>query len=264
MSDEQNTEQEEAIPDYSDAAYEELMSKFEADDLSEEDSAEDEIYAENGADDKPEEDGTDTPEEDDSTETEPEAGKQDGEEKVPAPAPVGKSKLKQALKILGYNYDDAKDEDVVDLLLNDIGGNSEKTGSKDSAPGTETSDGDQTEKNEIQFARDFVEITKLFPQIGLTSADEIANKERFAFFRNRGLSVEEAFVATNAAKINASKSAGSVKADADTKAHLRSNAPKGAASAEHISRAELDSARELFGDGMTDAEIAELWRRAHK
>lgn len=112
---------------------------------------------------------------------------------------------------------------------------------------------DTSVKNEVQLAKDFIELRKSHPE--LSSMDDIENPERFMRLRNNGCTIEEAFLATGGSKKKVAAGSG--------KEHLRSVASKGAASGERFTRSEIEEARELLGDSkLSDKDIVGLLRRA--
>ena len=129
------------------------------------------------------------------------------------------------------------------------------------APGSAGGEREQQEQSGAQtdFAAlaqaDLAEIKRLFPAYGgLTHLTQIDNPTRFAALRDAGLSVEEAFLATNARRALAPR--------ADNRAHLRpvsgvSRAGAGIA----LPAGEMERLRELFPD-LTDEGVQALYRRA--
>lgn len=109
-------------------------------------------------------------------------------------------------------------------------------------------------------ADDLAAIQRAFPGIGVTDLRAIDNAGRFGALREAGLSVEEAFRATNYERINAYVAA-RARDKADGKSHIRSDLPAKGTAAEgfSLSEAELRDARELFPD-KSDKEIIALYR----
>ena len=101
---------------------------------------------------------------------------------------------------------------------------------------------------------DLAQILRLRPEYGdAKSLSDLPFALRFARFRDLGLSVEEALGAAD--PIHRPRESG--------KEHLRSVAPRRSAGRERImSHGELEAARSLFGDRLSDREIADLYRRA--
>ncbi|MBR5818217.1 MAG: hypothetical protein IKY62_06180 [Clostridia bacterium] len=119
------------------------------------------------------------------------------------------------------------------------------------------SDGIAAEKSSKDYseiaAKDLSELKALFPELGeIRDLTEIKNPLRYAALRDLGLSAEEAYLATNAQR-----------RAYDTRAHLTSTVPVGAASAIEMPRSDYDMARELFGE-LSDTEIRKLYRKVTK
>ena len=107
-------------------------------------------------------------------------------------------------------------------------------------------------------ASDVAELNRLFPSLGITDLRKIDNAGRYGALRDLGLSVEEAFRATNHARIGAQRAPAVRKADG--KAHIRGDMPTHQATdGFSMSAAELRDARELF-PGKSDKEIISLYR----
>ncbi len=87
---------------------------------------------------------------------------------------------------------------------------------------------------------------------GITHISQLQNPLRYAELRDLGLSPEEAYLATNYARLSAFQK--------DNRSHLYSAIPKGA-KGESISADALAQARDLFGD-LSDGELISLYRRA--
>ena len=86
----------------------------------------------------------------------------------------------------------------------------------------------------------------------ITHISQLQNPLRYAELRDLGLSPEEAYLATNYARLSAFQK--------DNRSHLYSAIPKGA-KGESISADALAQARDLFGD-LSDGELISLYRRA--
>lgn len=129
-------------------------------------------------------------------------------------------------------------------------------------------EGEQAPEGGTDFAAraesDLSEITKAYPTLGLKSLGEIKNIQRFAELRDKGVTAAEAFAATNAEMLMAgAERVGATKATG--KAHLQSVAKKaGARSASQMTNAERETAREFFGDNMSDKELERLFAKATK
>ena len=129
-------------------------------------------------------------------------------------------------------------------------------GEESDAPTGETAEPAADADYEALAAADLEEIKQKFPAMRrLSHLCEIENAERYGQLRDAGLSVEEAFLATNYARL--SRRAG------DNRAHLAGSMPRSAAApVGRMSYGELIAARELF-DGLSDREIEALWKRTH-
>ncbi len=116
--------------------------------------------------------------------------------------------------------------------------------------------GEETESEEYDYEKiieeDLEVLRSLFPEISeITDITELENPERYAALRDLGLSQEEAYRATTK----------KVFAKHDTRAHLRSSAPKGAGAPRGtMSYRDMETARELF-PGISDAEIQRLYKK---
>jgi hypothetical protein len=98
---------------------------------------------------------------------------------------------------------------------------------------------------------DLEELKAIFPELSeISSITMIENPLRYAALRDLGLSAKEAYLATNAHKSRY-----------DNRSHLNSAVPGGAAAPKSsMSVAELDAARELFGQ-LSDREIQKLYKK---
>lgn len=107
---------------------------------------------------------------------------------------------------------------------------------------------------------DLNEIKRLFPNLSeLSDIRELDNLSRFGELRDSGLSVKEAFMATNYNRLLASLAEKAARSDG--KSHLRSAVPTvSAPPAASMNAEELRSAREIFGN-LTDKEIENLYKR---
>ncbi len=107
---------------------------------------------------------------------------------------------------------------------------------------------------------DLNEIKRLFPDLaGLCDIRELDNVARFGELRDSGLSVKEAFMATNYNRLLASLAEKAARSDG--KSHLRSAIPTvSAPPSESMSAEQLRSAREIFGN-LTDKQIENLYKR---
>ena len=147
----------------------------------------------------------------------------------------------------------------------------------DDAEGAEDADGEEEDGEDTQdgaegaptaaptdysemASADLAEINRLYPSLGITDLRTIDNAGRYGALRELGLSVEEAFNATNQSRVRTA-SATAPRRGADGKAHIRGDMPARGAAAEGFSLTarELREARELF-PGKSDKEITELYR----
>ncbi len=105
--------------------------------------------------------------------------------------------------------------------------------------------------------RDLQTIKARFPAMQhLTHLSQIENAVRYGELRDAGLSVEEAFLATNYERLGRRTS--------DNRTHLSGSMPRQAAApVGRMSYGELCEARALF-EGLSDREIEALWRRTHQ
>ncbi|MBQ7377024.1 MAG: hypothetical protein IJW71_01710 [Clostridia bacterium] len=110
---------------------------------------------------------------------------------------------------------------------------------------------------EALAASDLAQIKARFPAMQhLSHLSEIENAVRYGELRDAGLSVEEAFLATNYERLGRRTS--------DNRTHLSGSMPRQAAApVGRMSYGELCEARALF-DGLSDREIEALWRRTHQ
>lgn len=112
---------------------------------------------------------------------------------------------------------------------------------------------------------DIAELGRLYPSLGITDLRQIDDPGRYGALREMGLSVKEAFLATNADRVHA-HSSGTTVHRADGKAHIRGDMPaKGASAADGftLSASQMRDARELF-PGMSDKEIIALYKSVSK
>lgn len=100
---------------------------------------------------------------------------------------------------------------------------------------------------------DVLELKRLFPACrDLSHIGEIDRPLRYAELRDLGLSVEEAFLATNHRRLAPAP---------DTRRHIRSAVPRAADGGGSMNAGERRAARELFSD-LSDRELDDLFRRA--
>lgn len=111
------------------------------------------------------------------------------------------------------------------------------------------SDAESPDFEEI-LKNDMLELSGEFSTTGKMSISDLKNPIRYGALRDLGLTPREAYLAS-----------GGRKEAYDNRAHLSSSVPRKMSSQFcEIPRAELDAARELFGD-MSDGEIRNLYRK---
>lgn len=149
--------------------------------------------------------------------------------------------------------DDTSNEDDAE------GGDGEGHSEEQTATGADqASKGGEAKDYAAMAASDVAELNRLFPSLGITDLKKIDNAGRYGALRDMGLSVEEAFRATNYARIGAQSAPAVHKADG--KAHIRGDMPAHQASdGFSMSAADMRDARELF-PGKSDKEIIALYR----
>ena len=148
--------------------------------------------------------------------------------------------------------DDAEDE----------GGEENSAPSDPPAEGGEGGEASSTSATDYakMAADDLAVINRAFPGMNVTDLRKIDNPGRYGALRDLGLSPEEAFRATNHARIH-EQVAAAARAKADGKAHIRSDMPAKGTAVEgfSLSAEQLREARELF-PGKSDKEITALYR----
>ena len=101
---------------------------------------------------------------------------------------------------------------------------------------------------------DLAQLRAQFPQLSrISHLSELDNPRRYAQLREAGLSPKEALLATDDSRLRQRRY--------DNRAHLHSAVPKGACGGAAMTASELSAARNLF-EGLSDAELASLYRRA--
>ena len=118
------------------------------------------------------------------------------------------------------------------------------------------------EDYEKRAEEDMREVASLFPELvpdgEMLKLGELRNPTRFAELREAGLSVEEAFLASNYRMLaNSPRAADATEA---SKAHLRTDLPRARGRASSMPTSLLLRSRTLF-EGLSDAELASLYRR---
>lgn len=111
--------------------------------------------------------------------------------------------------------------------------------------------GDDTVDYEAIISAELASLTREFPEMrGITSITELDNPIRYAELRDLGLSPKEAYLATSGNRRRA-----------DNRRHLFSAVPAGSGAPNvGMSRAELESARELF-PSLGDGELMNLYKK---
>ncbi len=119
----------------------------------------------------------------------------------------------------------------------------------------EAFEGGGNDEYERRAQEDLAEIKRLYPRLAhLKSLTQIDNPARFAQLRDLGLSAREAFLATNSGRLEK-------RGAYDNRSHLVSSVPRANASTgTHMSRAELASAKDIFGN-LSEKEIEALWKK---
>ena len=99
---------------------------------------------------------------------------------------------------------------------------------------------------------DLLALQREFPSLlSLRSVAELPNPTRYGALRDLGLSPREAYLAVG----------GEIRKTRDNRSHLHSSVPRTRAGVHgEMSAAELESARNLFGD-LSDAEICKLYQK---
>ena len=99
---------------------------------------------------------------------------------------------------------------------------------------------------------DLLALQRDFPSLlSLRSVAELPNPTRYGALRDLGLSPREAYLAVG----------GEIRRAKDNRSHLHSSVPRTRAGVHgEMSSAELESARNLFGD-LSDAEICKLYQK---
>ncbi len=112
----------------------------------------------------------------------------------------------------------------------------------------------EAESAETTVDNDIIELRESFPELSeLESITELSNPTRYAALRDLGLSSKEAYLATH----------GKV-APQNNRSHLTSSVPASAKiPASGMSRAQMEEARELFGN-LSDTEIQRLYQKVTK
>lgn len=160
------------------------------------------------------------------------------------------------------------EDDAPEAQENSDGGDTDEV---DEAPESdaesepEESEGEERPADfEARASEDLAELCRLYPTLGITSLRDLKNARRFGELREKGLSVREAFYATNAEMLmQRAEATGAARANG--KAHLGSvkgKASTGEGSA--MTGADRAMMREFFGEDAPRSEIEKYWRQAKK
>ncbi len=172
-------------------------------------------------------------------------------------------KLRAMLKALGYDAEDL-DEGIDSVAAEAEGKTLEEYRAKaaETAAQKAAEDADFQARFAAKVAADLAAVHAAIPATKkYASVDDFPNAPRFKELCDKGCTPEEAFRASHGSEVAEAAATAQVR---DSKAHLRSNVPKGAREGAHtITRAELEAYREMF-PGMSDKDIAILHRRATK
>ena len=151
-------------------------------------------------------------------------------------------------------------------MSSDSDENPEEKGTPEDALNSTEDDGEQQktepesadEEFELRARQDLATLKALYPHLsGVDHLSRIDNAVRFAQLRDMGLSVEEAYMASSAASTRQSTRY-------DNRSHLKSFVPRTLSDAgEEMSRSELESAKEMFGN-LSEKEIRSLYKRVKK
>ncbi len=108
-----------------------------------------------------------------------------------------------------------------------------------------------------QAEQDIRELSRLFPEAGITCLEDMDAPARFAHLRAGGLTVEEAYLATNFNRLLRTREELHREAG---KSHMRSARVAAVSCTGRIPPAELLRARDMFGN-LPDKEIERLYRK---
>ena len=127
--------------------------------------------------------------------------------------------------------------------------------------------GQEASEEEIDrlMAEDLAEYNRLYPDANIESYGQIPNVLKFAYYREKGLTVDEAAYLAGRGEHErkaSERAADEAAARAASKSHLKASSPSKPAgdSDTHMTRAELEEARRMFPN-LSDKEIASLYRR---
>lgn len=220
----------------------------------------DEEYSE--IDDNTEDEG----EEDESSDEEDDAASEDADaDAEPAEEPVKtdsdlEAATKQLLRALGVNDADAV-KAVRQLTAETMGITLEELDAKEAEAAQKQSAWSEQAKRDIEAIHEAFPASRKYK-----SLMELPNKELFAAYmddKKKNPSAVAAFAASHPEIVKASMKNGGKHSDlGDTKTHITSSVPKSAKDTSiKLSKSEMRSLRETFGEDMTDAEIKELYKK---
>ena len=121
----------------------------------------------------------------------------------------------------------------------------------------------ESEDYEARAAADTEALNLLFPSLALTSLGELDAPVRFAELRELGLSVEEAFYASNHRMLAGTVALPTPDERRAGKAHMTTARPSASGKGVEVPPSVLHQAHRIF-EGMSDREIASLYKRTAK
>jgi len=144
---------------------------------------------------------------------------------------------------LAVNAEIAQVEEITDTAVN------QSETKEAEIPTREEKENEDTDYKELLKA-DMLELSGEFSPGKEMNISDLKNPIRYGALRDLGLSPKEAYLASGGKRENE-----------DNRSHLSSSVPKKFSSQfSEIPRAELDAARELFGD-LSDAQIRNLYKK---
>ncbi len=158
-----------------------------------------------------------------------------------------------------FSDETASDEDADGEATSDEGSDGEVV--SDDVPSSEESL--EGEDYEARAAADTEALNHLFPSLALTSLGELDAPVRFAELRELGLSVEEAFYASNYRMLAGTAALPTPDERRAGKAHMTTARPSASGKGFEVPPSVLHQAHRIF-EGMSDREIASLYKRTAK
>ena len=155
--------------------------------------------------------------------------------------------------------EDYSDEDTDGEAASDEGSDGEVV--SDDVPSSE--ENLEGEDYEARAAADTEALNHLFPSLALTSLGELDAPVRFAELRELGLSVEEAFYASNYRMLAGTAALPTPDERRAGKAHMTTARPSASGKGFEVPPSVLHQAHRIF-EGMSDREIASLYKRTAK